>query len=199
MPICADEPRNEVALRGSVTLPAMRTRSLAVLAALLLAPLACERFDPAPRELAEGFWEALSAGDFAAASALSDAAGPAPVRKLADELPLEGVELGDILRNESSAVVKTRGHLRSLDVDVDFNTHLTRVDGEWRVDLAETRGDLRSNALSASFGKVQQAFAESADLLVEEFEKRALEASEAFRGALEDLEDSLRGNPTPAP
>lgn len=174
--------------------PALARRG-AVFALLIFAVSACDRFDDTPREVASAFWSALASRDLAAAGALSDAAGADALLALRDELPLRDLGFGQILRNDSTALVETRGRSVSRDADLTFNTHLTRRDGSWRVDVRATHRELRRTALAVSFEEVQEAINESADLIVEEFEKRALEASEALREALEDLQRSLAGEP----
>ena len=164
-------------------------------AALLLPVAGCERFDDAPRETARAFWADLEAGDVAGARARSDAASDAVLEELAEELPLRDLELGEILRNEQTALVETRAVAR--DTELVFHTHLQRRDGRWRVNVRETRRELRRTAVAAAFEQAQEALSESADMLVEEFEKRALEASEALREAFEELERSLREEPPP--
>lgn len=166
---------------------------------LLLTTLACERFDETPREIAAAFWAALGARDLEAARALSDASSPADLQELADTLALEDVMLDQILRNDASALVETRAVLLRTEMDLDFKTHLKRTGDTWRVDVDATESELRRSALAATFTDVQESIRESTDLLVEEFEKRALEASEMLREALEDLEDTLREEPPPSP
>ena len=170
-----------------------------MLVAMLLCSAACERFDEAPREVAATFWGALAAGDLAAAVAVSDAANEAQLRELAGGLALEDVTLQEILRNEANALVTTRGHLPRGALDLEFNTHLRRSGESWRVDVDATERELRRSALAVSFEDVRDSIRESTDLLVEEFEKRALEASESLREALRDLEESLREETAPAP
>jgi hypothetical protein len=83
-------------------------------------------------------------------------------------------------------------------MDLTFHTHLTRIDQDWRVDVDATERELRRTALAASFEDVRESINESTALLVEEFEKRALEATESLREALEEFEESLRDEATPS-
>ncbi len=179
---------------------AKRTRGnrLATLALALLTPVACERFDDTPRLVASDFWNALGERDLDVALALSDAASEVELRELSDGLVLEDVTLDQILRNESSALVETRGELARRDIDLTFHTHLTRIERDWRVDVDATERELRRSALAASFEDVRESISESTGLLVEEFEKRALEATESLREALEEIEESLRDGATPS-
>lgn len=165
----------------------------ATLALAVCTLVACDRFDTAPREVASSFWSAVAAGDFAKAATLSTD-DEAAVQTLAREVPLRDVKLGEILHNESTALVETRAVYGDRNVELTFNTHLTRSEGTWRVDAKECRREVRRAALAASFEGMQDAVSESADMLVDEFEERALEASEALRDALDELKDALRGD-----
>jgi len=180
----------------SDTRPAAWATALAL--ALLIAP-GCDRFDEAPREVAAAFWAALASRDLAAALELSDAESADELRELADGLALEDVVLDEILRNESTALVGTSAALARRDMDLRFNTHLERRDGAWRVDADATERELRRTALAVSFEDIRESIGESTELMVEEFEKRALETSEALRETLEELEDSIRKETRPAP
>ena len=169
-----------------------------VLGLALAATVACERFDDTPRQVAGSFWAALDAHDLAAARGFSDAATDDELRELADGLALEGVSLDEILRNEATALVVTRASLARREMDLEFNTHLNRADGSWRVDVDATERELRRTALAESFADIRESISESTDLMLEEFEKQALEASEALREALENFEESLRAEPPPS-
>ena len=173
-------------------------RRAALLALALLAGPACERFDETPREVAAAFWAALAVRDLEAAQQLSTAESQSELRELADGLSLEDVKLDQILRNEAVALVETRAALARRDMDLEFNTHLVLIDATWRVDADATERELRRTALAVSFEEMRDSIGESTDLLVEEFEKRALEASEALREALQELEESLREEMAPS-
>jgi len=170
---------------------------LAIVALALPTALACERFDERPREAAAGFWAALDVRDMEGARRLSTARSESAFRELANGLALEDVTVAEILRNESKALVDTRAQLARRDMELHFNTHLIFVDGAWLVDVDDTERELRRTALAVSFEDVRESIGESAELMVEEFEKRALEASEALREALEGLEESLRDEAPP--
>lgn len=191
-------PRAETR-EGEMKKPGAARRSAWAFCALaLLCTGGCERFDETPREVAAAFWAALETRDLDAALALSDAGSRSELRELTEGLSLANVDLGQILRNESAALVETRADFVRRDMDLAFNTHLTRAGATWRVDVNATEHELRRTALAASFEDVRESISESTDLLVEEFEKRALQASEALREALEELEESLREEPAPA-
>jgi hypothetical protein len=164
-----------------------------LLVVLICLAAACERFDDAPRDVAGRFWSALEVEDFDAARTLSTSPSVRAVRELAEAQPLEEIELGEILRNEATAIVDTSAILAPSGLELAFSTHLTRVDGAWRVDVRKTHRELTRAALATSFEGMQQSLRESSEAVLEEFERRALEASEALREALEELERSLRG------
>jgi hypothetical protein len=168
-------------------------RSVGALVALALLSFGgCERFDETPRDVAVAFWAALDDRDLDSALALSNAGSASELRELTDGLALANVDLGQILRNESAALVETRADFVRREMDLSFNTHLSRAGETWRVDVDATESELRRTALAASFEDIRESIGESTDLLVEEFEKQALQASEVLRQALEELEESLR-------
>jgi hypothetical protein len=170
-------------------------------AALVLLPLAlfgCSRFDDAPRRVADEFWSALQREDFETARALSGEAGESGVRELAQAHRIETVAFGEILRSDSKALVETTAVLAPRDIEVTFHTQLVHADGGWRVDLPATRRDLTRQTLAASFEQVRESLRGGTDRLMQEFEQRALEASETLREALEELEKGLGGTPPPA-
>jgi hypothetical protein len=174
-----------------------RRAALALLALVALA-LGCHRFDDAPRRVADEFWTALQREDYEAARALSGEAGENGLRELAQAHRIETVAFGEILRSESKALVETTAVLAPHDVEVTFHTQLVQADGAWRVDLPATRRDLTRQTLAASFEQVRESLRGSTDRLMQEFEQRALEASETLREALEELEQNL-SNPPPPP
>ena len=104
----------------------------------------------------------------------------------------ESVAFGRSLRDAATALVETRLVLEA-GPEVEFHTHLERTPQGWRVVVAETRRELTRAALAASFDRMREALHGSSQVLIQEFEKRALEASEALREALESLERGLRG------
>jgi hypothetical protein len=174
-------------------------RAAPVLLALAALALACDRFDAdAPRHVADEFWSALQREDFEAARALCGETGENGLRELAAAHPIETLAFGEILRNDTKALVETTAVLAPRGVEVSFHTHLVHADGAWRVDLPATRRDLTRQTLAASFEQVRESLRGSTDRLMQEFEQRALEASETLREALEELEQGLGGAPPPA-
>ncbi len=154
--------------------------------------LGCTPDPNGPGPTAELFWDALRTGDYAAAQALTDNATLTALRDLAAAHPFDAIELGEPLDNESLAQVPTRVQRHAgAGPDFSFHTHLTHGDDGWRIDLRQTRRDLTRELLASSFEGVQEALRESGAEFIEEFEERALEASEALRETLEELEKSL--------
>ena len=137
------------------------------------------------------FWDAFQEENYEAARAFTVGASVSALRDLADAQALEQFEFEDALLNESRALVPTRAVLAPAGRDLEFHTHLTHVEAGWRVDLRASRRDLTRQALAGSFEGVQESLRESSKALVEEFEQRALEASETLREALEGLERAL--------
>lgn len=157
---------------------------------------ACRRFDDAPREVAQQFWEALLEGDLEAAGARATAPDERALRELADEFEIEEIGFGQILRNESTALVETSIVIEAQGRTLVFHTHLSRLAGGWKVDARRSRRELTRAALTASVERMQESLSGSAETLIEEFERRALDASEALREAFEEFERALRGEPS---
>ena len=154
---------------------------------------ACGEPQESPREVSIRFWDAFQEQNYEAAGALTvDGRVPA-IRELAETYSLEQFSFEESLGNESQAVVPTRAVLAPAGRDLDFYTHLRRVESGWRVELRPSRRELTRQALAGSFEGVQESLRRSSEALVEEFEERALEASEALREALEGLERALTG------
>jgi hypothetical protein len=173
-----------------------RARTRVFLLALLAS--ACTPPGAAPDEVARRFWEALDAGQFAEARALSTAPDERGLRELAVRHPLERVELGQVLRNENAALVETVAVLEGArQTEIAFNTHLVRLKGGWRVEVEPTRREVLRGSLSASVDDVRDSLQESAEMLSESIERGALEFSEALREALEEIERDLRGQGSP--
>jgi len=137
------------------------------------------------------FWDAFQEENYEAAQALTVGASVATLRELSEAHALEQFTFENALRNDSTALVPTRAVLAPAGRDLEFHTHLTRVEAGWRVDLRASRRDLTRQALAGSFEGVQESLRASSQALVEEFEQRALEASETLREALEGLERAL--------
>lgn len=171
------------------------------LAALLLAG-ACQRFDDTPRQVASEFWEAMQAGDHAAARAVSTPASATSLAALAEESPLQDVDFGEILRNEQTALVETTAVLEERGVELTFNTHLAHLESGWKVDAAKSRREITRAALAASVAELRRTLSAGTTAVAEQVERSALEISETMREALEDVEREILGEepePSPAP
>ena len=168
-----------------------RSRVLAAAgAALFLA--ACGERGATPEEVSIRFWDAFQEQDFEKARNLTVDATVADLRELSEAYALEQFTFDASLRNESQAVVPTRAVLAPAGRDLDFYTHLHHAEETgWRVQLQTSQRDLTRQALAGSFEGVQESLRQSSQALVEEFEQRALQASEALREALEGLERAL--------
>jgi len=166
-----------------------------LLAAVLTAVLgACGEPQESPREVSIRFWDAFQEENYEAARALTVEGNVPALRELSETYALEQFAFEEALGNESEALVPTRAVLAPAGRDVDFYTHLRRVEAGWRIELRSSRRDLTRQALAGSFEGVQESLRRSSQALVEEFEQRALEASETLREALEGLERALTGD-----
>lgn len=161
--------------------------------------LGCAPDPNGPEPTTARFWEAVAAGEFATAAELCDRASPAEVRQIANTHPFGRVTLGEPLHGEAQARVPTQLTLDGEGRELSFDTHLVEIEGKWRVDLRATRRALTRELLAASLEGIHEALRERGEAFVEEFEARALEASEALRETLEELEKSLRDPAAPEP
>lgn len=174
-------------------------RTLACAGCLGLATLACQRFDDAPRVAAQTFWQALADDDLAAARGVATDDAGSDLDALAREHPVREVRCGEILRNESNALVETTVVSEEGEPEITFHTHLRSEDGAWRVDVRSTRRALTRAALATSVERLRESVRGGAEALAEQIERGALEFSEALREAIEDLQGGTQGSPTPQP
>lgn len=166
---------------------------IACAAGIAAAGLACHPFEDPPEAVAERFWRAVMEGDLDAARSHASAATRSRTDELAREFDVGPTVLGETLRNESRAIVETRTEAErgGASLSVSFDTHLVREDDGWRVDVRRTRSDLTRAAFAATVGELGETLGEGLRELRESIEQGALEASEALREALEDLELEL--------
>jgi hypothetical protein len=165
----------------------VRRRGLA--AAVLLA-VACAPSEPAPRQAAGEFWEALRAGDREAARARSTSATAHRVDRLQAGRRIDEVLLGETLAGERSAIVRT-SLATSLDgspLHTTFDTHLVRTADGWRVDVAATERDLTAAIVAGSIALFGDAVGRGVEEFGEVLQQGAAEISRAIREALEELE-----------
>ncbi len=156
------------------------------------APVACG-IRESPDRVADGFWRAIQAGDLETAQELSTAAGTDPLATLSGERAIQRVELGTALQNETDALVPTSLAHADSEHLVEFNTHLTRFEDEWRVDVRKTRRELNQAALAASIHEIEDSLRESGEALSDALSEGARDAADAIREALENLQQALEG------
>ena len=165
----------------------MRSLGLAAIAALAFG---CTLFADPPERVAAQFWEALQAGD----AALAQRVANAPTGQLLDALTgdqrIEEVILGEALRNENAAIVRTsivteRGgrRLRS-----SFDTHLLRESDEWKVDVHATERELTTAIFAANMRQLGETLGEGMQHLGEAVEEGASEVLQAIVDALQKME-----------
>ena len=171
----------------------MRRLRVAVTAALPLV-LACGVTAPSPQQVAEQFWEALRAGDLAAAREHASASSATFVDSMGDDRRIEEVRLGETLQSERSAIVRTElvtateaGRQHS-----SFDTHLVRESDEWRVDVRATEREMTAAIFAASLQQVGEALGEGVQEFSEALEESAEDMKRAIREALEELEAELQ-------
>jgi hypothetical protein len=153
---------------------------------LLALLLACSPA-PAPDEVARSFWEAIRAGDLETARGTlnRDSALLLDRSSLPDDL--ETVLLGEVLKNERAAIVRTSASTAEHEVPMKlvFHTHLVLEDERWKVDLEATREEVERASMAAGMQIMSDAIGEGIQELGEALERGADEVGEAIREALE--------------
>ena len=157
----------------------------------VLVAVSCGSSD-SPQEVARNFWEAMRSGDREqAATLVTDES-----RRLFDDgqLPdeMEKILLGEALRNESAAVVRTSMLTRTDDIELNvvFHTHLLLERDEWRVDLVATQQELSRATFSAGMKFMGQAIGEGIEEFGQALERGAAEVRDAIRDVIEELENA---------
>jgi|GEM_PF-1391374 len=142
-----------------------------------------------PEDVAKAFWEALQAGDHEkAATFVTDES----LGLLGDGFPpdeMHKVLLGDVLRNDTAALVRTSMITRESDVDLNvvFHTHLVLQQDVWKVDLASTRQELARATFETGMRFVGKALGQSVEELGKALEQGAADVRDAVREALEEM------------
>ena len=167
---------------------------LVPLALWLLVGPGCGVSRDQPDEVTRNFWSAIESADGEAARALASAASGRLVEPTLDEVSIEGVLVGESLRNDESAMVATTlvSVQEGEELDVTFHTHLVREDGRWKVDLAASRAELRKGLFVAGMREIGEAVGEGVREIGEAIREGALEMKEALREALEGIDDGSR-------
>jgi len=154
----------------------------------VLVALSCGTSD-SPQEVASTFWEAMRLGDRElAATLVTDES----LRLLDDGMlpdEMENILFGEILRNESAAVVRTSMLTRSDDIELNivFHTHLLLEQDAWRVDLVATQQEVSRATFAAGMKFVGQAIGQGIEEFGHALEQGAAEVRDAIRDAIEDL------------
>lgn len=154
----------------------------------VLAAMSCGTSD-SPQEVARGFWEAMRVHDRDQAAALVT---DESLRLLDDGMlpdEMEKILFGEVLRNESAAVVRTSmlARIDDIDLDIVFHTHLVLQEGDWRVDLVATRQEVNRATFSAGMMSFGQAIGQGIEEFGRALEQGAAEVRDAIRDAIEDL------------
>ena len=153
--------------------------------------VACGLFASDPRSVARDFWSAVEAQDFEAARAAATSTDLRRLEEVARASDGYDASFGETIANEETARVPTT----FVDLEgnaFEFDTHLTHLDGDWRVDAALTHRELRQAAFAASLRDARDALGEAGRVLGEAIEEGAREATRAMRDAIEELEEPQR-------
>jgi len=158
-------------------------------AAFLLLASACGVAAPSPEQVAERFWEALRAGDFAAAKQYASASSAMRVHDLGEARQIEEVLLGEVLLGEDSAIVQTSlaTSLEDGRTHTTFDTHLVREAQEWRVDVEATKRELTTAIFANNLQQIGEAVGQGVQEFSEAIEAGAAEMKQAILEALEEL------------
>jgi hypothetical protein len=153
--------------------------------------LACGLLSQRPAAVTGRFWTALQSGDLEAAQALSTARDTHSLELLVEDLEIETLSTGEVLKSERTARVQTSILLKGQTVPLSFETHLTAHEGSWRVVVPETLQAMTRASFVAALAQVEGAVQEGGRLLGEVIEEGAQEASAALREALKEMEKAL--------
>lgn len=153
----------------------MRTRMVSLAGLGLF--MGCWLGADSPREIAEHFWQASQDGDMELARTYVSSESSATL-KSPDEggMPLESYSIGEEEIDGDRATVETSmtATMGSQELDIDFHTYLVREDGEWKVDLDRTTGDI----VRVAFGVTMEQMGDV--------------VGEAMKGAMEGLAEGMR-------
>jgi len=172
----------------------MRIRGTLTALALACVALGCGMPPATPQQVTERFWEALRTDDLAAARSLATAATARRIDAIHESAVIEEVLLGEALRGETSAIVRTS--LATTGPSglhhITFDTTLARENDAWRVDVAETQRALTSAAFASSVQQLGDALGDGVEQFGQALESGAAEISQAIREILEEIERDLQ-------
>lgn len=144
---------------------------LTVIACLTL--LACGDKSDDPGIVAEDYWAAVQQGDEATIKRLSLSKEPsAETSVFTSKTTIEGdkiseIRFGDVVIDAADARVPTTiipgpesQPGRSEVLEISFDTHLVKVEGEWKVDKSDTDNNMMTAAFTAALGAMGEAFSE---------------------------------------
>ena len=153
---------------------------------LLAASLACDSRPPAD-EVARGFWEAVRTEDLETAKGYVSRDTQPLLRASALPSDLKSILLGEVLKNERAAIVRTSMSTAQDEAPMNlvFQTHLVLEDELWKVDLEATREEVNRATVAAGMQMMSEIIGEGIHELGEALERGAGELEEAIRDALE--------------
>ena len=166
-----------------------RTSNLTRIASLSLFVAASCGTPDTPEDVASGFWEAMRVDDREREAAfITDDS----LRLLDDGISLDTMEkilFGEVLRNETAAIIRTSMLTRDDDIDLSivFYTHMILQRGEWKVDLADTQQEVTRATFSAGLRFVGEAIGRGIEEFGQALEQGAAEVRDSIREAIEDL------------
>lgn len=156
----------------------------------------CGLFRAAPDRVAEEFWAASVAADFDRAAEYVTESSRGLLER-ADQAPdIEDVWLGEVEVEDERASVETSvaAMVNGDKVDIDFDTILELEDGEWRVDLSATTGEMMSQFMGIAgdmMGQIGEAIGEQMRAVMQGMMEGLAEGMEQFGKSLQEAMDSV--------
>lgn len=153
-------------------------------------------FSAKPEQVAENYWQAIMAGDEAGAKSLSIDTNEEGLETFIQPADGSRVEFGEATITDDTATIATRLTWTDDQYETTFpiQTVLKKVDGDWKVDTAETRKIFIAAVYDSTLNGLQKAFEETASefrrLGEELLGTVATELTEAAKELEEDAEEA---------
>jgi hypothetical protein len=146
--------------KGDRLMKELQGRFILTLAATVFG---CGLFAASPDEVARDFWDASVDGDFDLAAEYVTEASRHVLERAEDAPEVEEVALGEIVIDGDRANVHTTlsAMMNDRPIEVEFNTMLEKEDGEWRVNLTATSGQMISKIMGGAAGEIMSQFGQA--------------------------------------
>ena len=116
------------------------------------------------------------------------------MKELYGQGSIRDVLLGETLKNESTAIVRTSMTVTSEagEILITLNTHLVREQGGWQVDVRETKAEMARAVWAGGMRQLGEALGESLHEFKVALERGVDQMREALREALEEIQQELK-------